>query len=86
MSEPATVERLIAILREKFHPESAPVADSTPKSLGLDSLDVINFLFSVEEDTGVAIPDEVIAERGLRTLRDFAAYVDERRAAERARG
>jgi acyl carrier protein len=86
MSAPPTVEVLIAILKEKFHPKGAPSADSTPKSLGLDSLDVINFLFSVEEQTGVAVPDEAIAERGLKTLRDFAAYVDEHRAAKGASG
>jgi acyl carrier protein len=73
---------LIAILNEKFHPKCAPAPDATPKSLGLDSLDVINFLFSVEEATGIAIPDEAIAERSLKTLRDFAAYVDEQRAAK----
>lgn len=79
MSSPTTVTTLIAILVEKFHPKGAPTADATPKSLGLDSLDVINFLFSVEEATGVAIPDEAIAERNLKTLGEFAAYVDEKR-------
>jgi acyl carrier protein len=83
MTHSSTVQKLIDILNEKFHPQSAPSAESTPKSLGLDSLDVINFLFSVEEETGVAISDEAIAERGLKTLAEFAAYVDETRAASR---
>jgi len=85
MSATTTTELLIRILSEKFHPASSAAADSTPKSLGLDSLDVINFLFSVEEETGVAIPDEVIAERGLASVRDFASYVDEQRAAKTAK-
>lgn len=84
MTNAATVGKLIAILRDKFHPKSEPSADATPKSLGLDSLDVINFLFSVEEELGVAIPDEVIAERGLKTLSDFAGYIDEQRAGQRS--
>jgi acyl carrier protein len=84
MKPTPSVQKLIQILNEKFHPNSTPSAESTPKSLGLDSLDVINFLFSVEEDTGVAISDEAIAERGLKTLADFAAYVDEHSSATRA--
>lgn len=79
MSSKPTVDTLIAILVEKFHPKGAPTADATPKSLGLDSLDLINFLFSIEEATGVSIPDEAIVERNLKTLGDFAAYVDQQR-------
>jgi acyl carrier protein len=86
MTSTSTTELLIRILNEKFHPKSAPARDSTLKALGLDSLDAINFLFSVEEETGVAIPDEAIAEKGLKTLGDFAGFVDEARAARGVKG
>ncbi len=81
MTTSPTVQKLAALLNEKFHPSAPPTAQSTPKSLGLDSLDVINFLFSVEEALGVAISDEVIAERKLSSLADFARYIDEQTVA-----
>lgn len=84
MTTSPTVLKLAAILNEKFHPSAPPCAQSTTKSLGLDSLDVINFLFSVEEELGVAISDEVIAERKLSTLADFASYIDEQSIAAKS--
>ena len=74
-----TLQLLIGILREKFHPEGEPRAEASFQELGLDSLDTMNFLFSVEEQTGVSVPDEEIAAHDLRTLGALAGYVAERR-------
>ena len=74
-----TLEILKGILREKFHAEGELEGERSLRELGLDSLDVINFLFSVEEATGVNVPDEAIAEEKLTTLGDFARYVEARR-------
>ena len=38
-----------------------------------------NFLFTVEEATGVSIPDEQIQDKSLSTLGQLVAFVDERR-------
>lgn len=72
------VELMIGILRDKFAVTRELTADSDVNEIGLDSLDVINFLFSVEEKTGVPIPDTAIAAHRLRTLSSFAAYIAER--------
>jgi len=78
-----TLNVMRAILREKFHAEDKLGGElggeRSLRELGLDSLDVINFLFSVEEATGVNVPDEAIAEEKLTTLGDFARYVEARR-------
>jgi acyl carrier protein len=78
-----TLEILKGILREKFHAEDKLggelEGERSLRELGLDSLDVINFLFSVEEATGVNVSDEAIAEEKLTTLGDFARYVEARR-------
>ena len=78
-----TLDVMRAILREKFHAEEKVGgelgAERSLRELGLDSLDVINFLFSVEEATGVNVPDEAIAEEKIVTLGDFARYVEARR-------
>jgi len=75
-----TVTRLADILAEKFKVEAELGADSSLTGLGLDSLDVINFLFTVEQETGVKIPDEALADGRLDTLGDFASYVERHRA------
>ena len=46
---------------------------------GLDSLDVINLLFRVEEEYGVKVPDEDIDAHELLVFGKLAAYVAERK-------
>ena len=45
------------------------------KDLGLDSLDVIKFVLSVEESFGVKIADEEIDRKELLRVDNLAAYV-----------
>ena len=47
------------------------------KELGLDSLDVIKFVLSVEEKFGVKIADEEIDARELLKVDNLAAYLAE---------
>lgn len=51
----------------------------TPESrikedLGADSLDVLQMLMTLEEDYGITIPDEKLAE--FRTVADIVNYCD----------
>lgn len=75
----ATVATMVSILRSKFKVTGQLEPATNVNEMGLDSLDVINFLYSVEEATGVKIPDEAIANEKLETLQQFAAYVDRNR-------
>lgn len=72
----ATVTQLANLLREKFKVDQDLADDSQLTDLGLDSLDIINFLFTVEQETGVKIPDEILADDGLQSLAAFASYID----------
>jgi len=75
----ATLDSMVSILRTKFKVTKPLEASTNINEVGLDSLDVINFLYSVEEATGVKIPDEAIANEKLERLEQFAAYVDRNR-------
>ena len=75
----ATLDTMKALLREKFNLQAELGPQSKLNELGLDSLDVINFLFSLEEKVGVKIPDEALDAENLRTLGDIAGYVDRHR-------
>ena len=75
----STFERLTALLQRDFDvkPEAAR-RDATLESLDIDSLRMIEILFTVEDAFGITVaaePSEIRAR--VRTLGDLAAYVDE---------
>lgn len=47
--------------------------DATLESLGLDSLSVIEFMFNIEDDLKIKLPDERIE---LKTLQDVVNVLD----------
>lgn len=75
-----TLSQLVELLRDKFNAEGDLSADTKLSESGLDSLDTINFLFSLEEVTGVEVPDEALTEEPLETLGQLAAYVDAKKS------
>ena len=44
------------------------------EDLGADSLDIVEILFAVEAECGVAVPDDDISD--LKTVRLLASYVE----------
>ncbi len=55
--------------------ESATTPDSKiMEDLGADSLDVLQILMTIEEEHGIVIPDEALAE--FRTVNDIVNYVE----------
>jgi len=78
-----TAEMMIEILRSEAEIEPEVAAALRPQTLiedlGLDSLDVIDFLFRVDQKTGVEIADDILVSGEIKTLADLAAYVDRNR-------
>ena len=74
----STFERLSALLQRDFQiPAAALVPEATLESLEIDSLRMIETLFSVEEEFGISVGAEAAELRArLRTLRDLADYID----------
>jgi acyl carrier protein len=70
--------RLLGILSGMLEkpPEYAPGADIF-EDFGLDSLDQIEFLFSIEQAFGVKIADETFEEQGLRQFDRLVAHLEE---------
>lgn len=72
----STLEAIQSILIEEFKlsanhlPPEATLAD-----LGIDSLDLVDLLFKIEDRFGLKITDDV--PRSLSTLGDVATYIDE---------
>ena len=69
------LEKIIAYLAEQadFDPETLS-ADTTFESLDLDSLDLVEMLVELEEETGVELPEEETKQ--LETIGDLAALIE----------
>jgi acyl carrier protein len=63
------ISEQLAVDEEKIIPESRIKED-----LGADSLDVLQMLMTLEEDYGIEIPDEELAE--FKTVQDIVGYCD----------
>jgi acyl carrier protein len=74
----STQEKLAALLQRDFEIEPAKlVPEATLESLDIDSLRMIEILFSIEEAFGISVPAEQneLRER-VKTFGDLAAYID----------
>jgi len=71
-------DRLMTILSGMLEkpPEYTPGADIF-EDFGLDSLDQIEFLYSIEQAFGVKIADETFEEQGLREFDRLVAHLVE---------
>jgi acyl carrier protein len=71
-----TLETLKSILIKEFKLSPASlVPEATLTDLGIDSLDLVDLIFKIEDRFGLKIMDD--PARSLVTLNDVAAYVDE---------
>jgi acyl carrier protein len=75
----STFERLSQLLQRDFAFRPASLhADATLESLEIDSLQMIEILFKVEEEFGIDVPSEQNELRArLQTFGDLVAYVDQ---------
>ena len=67
------VKQLIA---DELHIDSASISDDADiiEDLGADSLSVVTIIMNAEDEFGISIPDEIVAD--LRTPVAMAAYVE----------
>jgi acyl carrier protein len=69
-----TMERLTELFKDKLDvPEGTLLPEATLDSLGLDSLDKIEFLFTLEEEFRIRIDER---SKRINTLRDMADLID----------
>lgn len=71
MSTLQTIQRMMA---EQFELEEEKLTpDAELESLGLDSLSVIEFMFNIEDEFSIKLPDERVE---LKTIQDVVSVVD----------
>jgi acyl carrier protein len=75
----STLEVLQQILIEEFKRDRGQLRpDTRLEDLGIDSLDLVDLIFKIEDRFGLKIKDDV--PRSLVTLADVTAYIDELRS------
>ena len=55
-----------------------------PGGLGLDSIDALELVVSMEKTFGVGVPNSEVASRALRTVDTIHDYILEKRAADQS--
>ena len=73
----STFDRLQALMQKKYSVEPERVTpEATLESLGLDSLDLIELLFEVEEEFNIRVPQDGGSELRTATVQDIVDSVD----------
>mgnify|MGYP004704112053 CR=1 FL=1 len=70
------IERVKSIIAKQLRINAADISDdaSVLEDLGADSLDIIELLMTLEDETGIIIPDDDAAD--LKTVREIADYIE----------
>lgn len=71
------LDKMREVLAEKFdvEPESINLTTNIFDDLGADSLDIVDLLMTIEDEYGIAIPDEVAQE--IKTVGNVVSYLEE---------
>lgn len=70
------IERVKSIIAKQLRINAADISDdaSVLEYLGADSLDIIELLMTLEDETGIIIPDDDAAD--LKTVRQISDYIE----------
>ena len=70
------LEKIINIISEQLSIEASALSAKTSLTddLEADSLDAVEVLMRIEEETGVIVPDEKAVD--MKTIGDLASYVE----------
>ena len=70
------IERVKSIIAKQLRINAADISDdvSVLQDLGADSLDIIELLMTLEDETGIIIPDDDAAD--LKTVRQISDYIE----------
>ncbi len=70
------IERVKSIIAKQLRINAADISDdaSVLEDLGADSLDIIELLMTLEDETGIIIPDDDAAD--LKTVRQISDYIE----------
>lgn len=69
-------EKVVALIKENVNDAQEITADTTFESLGIDSLDIVEMVMSLEEELDMQIE----LEEKLSTVGEFVKYIEAKKA------
>ena len=73
----STLERLQTLFMARFHFKKEELAAATTlEYLGLDSLNIIEIMFDIENEFNIRIPDRELRELAVTTIQDMVNALD----------
>ena len=69
-------EKVVALIKENVNDAQEITADTTFESLGIDSLDIVEMVMSLEEELDMQIE----LEEKLSTVGEFVNYIEAKKA------
>ncbi len=72
------LQKIKELLAKQLRIDISEIADNADiiADLGADSLDIVELLMVLEDELGISIPDDDVAE--LKTVSDIADYIEDR--------
>ncbi len=70
-------DKIKEALKDKLHGKELTM-DSSFKEIGIDSLDLVDLVFELEEELGVEFEDEELMS--IKTVRDLLTLIDSKKA------
>ncbi len=70
-------DRIKEVLNDKLHGKELTL-DSSFRDLGIDSLDLVDLIFELEEEIGVEFEDEELMS--ITTVKDLLTLIDKKTA------
>ena len=78
METEAILEKLKGIISQEFAKDQEITLETDLIEMGLDSLDIINFLFQIEELFGISVPEEDFEDKSLKVVGNMVDYLSSR--------
>lgn len=75
-----SIDKVTKLLAEQLNIDVKTIKPTSKivEDLGADSLDMIEMLMSLEDEFGVSVPDDQVAN--LKTVKDIVAFIDKNTA------
>lgn len=76
MNNDEMLEKIKKLIKKIINTNEKDITMETDvRELKVDSLDLLNYLFSIEETFGIKIPNEAVEENNLFIVKSLIAYI-----------
>jgi len=71
-------EKIVKIIKEVVTTDEEITMETNVSDLKMDSLDIMNYLFSIQDNFGIKIPEEEEKVKEALVIKNMIAYITEK--------